>query len=152
MRLLEILPNGDFRLTKNFLDNAIPPYAILSHRWENDEQEEVTFEDMDGGLGQGKAGYKKIKFCGEQAAKDGLQYFWADCCCIKKSDSSELTESLNSMFRWYKRAEKCYVYLADVSKRHREREDEKLPESWETAFQKSEWFTRAGHFRSSSLQ
>ena len=145
MRLLEILPNGDFRLTKNLLDNAIPPYAVLSHRWENDEQEEVTFEDMDKGLGQGKAGYKKIEFCGEQAAKDGLRYFWADCCCIKKSDSSELTESLNSMFRWYKRAEKCYVYLADVSKRHREREDEKFLESWESweiAFQKSEWFTR----------
>ena len=46
------------------------------------------------------------------------------------------------MFRWYKRAEKCYVYLSDVSKRHRERGDEKLQESWEIAFQKSEWFTR----------
>lgn len=51
MRLLEILPNGDFRLTKNFLDNTIPLYIILSYRWENDEEEEVAFEDMDKDLG-----------------------------------------------------------------------------------------------------
>ena len=74
MRLLEVLPNGSFRLTKKFLDNVIPRYAILSHRWE-DESQEVTFEDMDEGSGRGKAGYEKIKFCSEQAARDGLQYF-----------------------------------------------------------------------------
>jgi len=145
MRLLEILPNGDFRLTQNLLDNAIPQYAILSHRWENDE-EEVTFEDMDKGIdkgsAQGKAGYKKIEFCSEQAAKDGLRYFWVDSCCIKKSDSSELTESLNSMFRWYYRAEKCYVYLSDVSKRKRKRRLKNSQDSWEQAFRASEWFTR----------
>ena len=142
MRLLEILANGDFRLTKNLLDNAIPRYAILSHRWENDQQEEVTFEDMDQGSCQDKAGYKKIKICGGHAAKDGWRYFWVDSCCIMRSDSSELTESLNSMFRWYERAGKCYVYLSDVSKRHRDKGDEKLQESWETDFQRSEWFTR----------
>ena len=147
MRLLEILPNGDFCLTKNLLNKAIPQYAILSHRWENDEQE-VTFEDMDKGSGQGKAGYMKIEFCGEQAAKDGLRHFWVDSCCIKKSDSSELTESLNSMFRWYSRAKTCYVYLSDVSTTRRERRKRRegrlknLPDSWEQAFRASEWFTR----------
>ncbi|MCJ1334506.1 hypothetical protein MMC10_011218 [Thelotrema lepadinum] len=76
MRLLEILPNGDFRLTKKLLDDTIPQYAILSHTWGN-ESEEVMFEDMIGGTGREKAGSRKIKFCGEQAASDGLQYFWA---------------------------------------------------------------------------
>jgi hypothetical protein len=75
MRLLEVLPNGDFRLTGNLLDNSIPPYAILSHT-EDDNNQEVTFEDMDEGSGRDKAGYEKIEFCGRQAAKDGLQYFW----------------------------------------------------------------------------
>lgn len=141
MRLLEVLPNGDFRLTKNLFDNAIPPYAILSHRWENDDQE-VTFEDVDIGSGRRKAGYKKIKFCGEQAKRDGLRYFWVDSCCIKKSDSTELTESLNSMFRWYYRAERCYVYLSDVTSRKRKREDKNAQDAWEQAFRASEWFTR----------
>jgi hypothetical protein len=100
MRLLELLSNGDFRLTRKLLDSAISRYAILSHTW-GDESEEVTFEDMVEGAGRGKAGFEKIKFCGEQAARDGLRYFWVDSCCIKKSSDSELSESLNSMFRWY---------------------------------------------------
>ncbi|KAL9095674.1 MAG: hypothetical protein Q9165_002106 [Trypethelium subeluteriae] len=141
MRLLEILSNGDFRLTKKFLDNAIPRYAILSHRW-GDESQEVTYEDMAEGLGQSKPGYEKIKFCGQQAVRDGLQYFWVDSCCIRKSHDAELSESLNSMFRWYRHAEKCYVYLPDVSSRKRKRSDENTQNIWEQAFQESNWFTR----------
>jgi serine/threonine protein kinase len=141
MRLLQILPNGDFRLTKKLLNDAIPSYAILSHRWKDDSQE-VTFEDMAEGTGQGKAGYEKIKFCGEQAARDGLQYFWMDSCCIKKSSDAELSESLNSMFRWYQRAEKCYVYLSDGPTRKRDGRDENIQDIWEQAFRESDWFTR----------
>jgi hypothetical protein len=141
MRLLQLLPNGDFRLTKKLLNDAIPSYAILSHRWKDDSQE-VTFEDMAEGTGQGKAGYEKIKFCGEQAAKDGLQYFWVDSCCIKKSSDAELSESLNSMFRWYQRAEKCYVYLSDGPTRKRDGRDGNIQDIWEQAFRESNWFTR----------
>ena len=65
MRLLEILPNGDFHLIEKSFDKAIPPYAILSHTWGS---EEVTFEDMVKDSGRSKIGYEKIKFCGEQAA------------------------------------------------------------------------------------
>ena len=50
MRFLEILLNGDFRLTQKFLDDAIPLYAILSHTWEQDDQE-IIFEDMINQLG-----------------------------------------------------------------------------------------------------
>jgi hypothetical protein len=48
MRLLKLQPSGDFQLTEKFLDNAIPPYAILSHTWGS---QEVTFEDMVDGSG-----------------------------------------------------------------------------------------------------
>ena len=65
----------------------MPRYAILSHTWGN---EEVTYEDMVEASGRNKASYKKIKFCGEQAAMDGLRYFWVDSCCIKKPSDSEL--------------------------------------------------------------
>jgi hypothetical protein len=141
MRLLETLPNGDFRMTKQSLDNAIPPYAILSHTW-GDASQEVTFEDIDHGSGKNKAGYQKIRFCSERASRDGLQYFWVDSCCIKKSSDSELSESINSMFRWYQRAEKCYVYLADVSTNKRKRGTEDVQDTWEQAFRESRWFTR----------
>jgi hypothetical protein len=66
-------------------------------------------------LGQDKVGYKKIKFCSDQAARDSLQYFWVDSCCIKKSSNSELSELLNCMFCWYQQATKYYIYLSDVS-------------------------------------
>jgi hypothetical protein len=139
MRLLELLPNGDFHLTEKFLLDAIPPYAILSHTWGS---QEVTYEDMVKDSVKSKAGYEKIKFCGEQAARDGLQYFWVDSCCIDKSSSAELQESITSMFRWYKRAAKCYVYLSDVSTRKRKRRAENSRDTWEQAFQESRWFTR----------
>jgi hypothetical protein len=96
----------------------IPEYAILSHTWGADT-EEVTFGDLMDGTGKSKAGYEKIRFCGEQARRDGLQYFWVDTCCIDKSSSAELQEAINSMFRWYQNAAKCYVYLSDVSTRKR---------------------------------
>jgi len=89
MRLLERLPGGGFRLTEKFLGNAIPPYAILSHTW---GIEEVTFEDMANDSSKTKAGFEKIRFCSEQAARDGLQYFWVDSCCIKKSSDAELSQ------------------------------------------------------------
>ncbi|OCK88967.1 HET-domain-containing protein, partial [Cenococcum geophilum 1.58] len=38
-----------------------------------------------------------------------------DTCCINKPNHTELQEAINSMFRWYQRAAKCYVYLLDVS-------------------------------------
>jgi len=141
MRLLEILPNGDFRLTPKLYDNKIPQYAVLSHTW-GDESQEVTFEDMINGSGRQKAGYEKIRFCGKQAARDDLKYFWVDSCCIKKSSDSELSESLNSMFRYYQHAANCYVYLSDVSTRKREMGDEEPQDTCEQAFRESRWFTR----------
>src|SRR5947208_16771292 len=75
MRLLERNPAGKFILTKDFVGNdEIPPYAILSHTW--NDGEEVTFEDLTNDTGEDKPGYEKIRFCGERARHDGLQYIW----------------------------------------------------------------------------
>lgn len=137
MHLLKINTDGSFGLI-TFIGNKIPGYAVLSHTWEADDQE-VTFNDLRSGMGRSKAGYKKIQFCREQAQKDRLQYFWVDSCCIDKSSSAELSEAINSMFRWYQNAARCYVYLLDVST------DEHFLSSqppWESAFRQSRWFTR----------
>ena len=109
MRLLEIKSLGEFSLVQVATHNTLP-YAVLSHTWTHGQ--EVTYKDLISGAGKSKTGYEKIKFCGEQATQDGLQYFWVDTCCIDKSDSTELTTAINSMFRWYRNAKKCYVYAA----------------------------------------
>ncbi|KAF2810837.1 uncharacterized protein BDZ99DRAFT_441433 [Mytilinidion resinicola] len=140
MRLLRYSNSEELTIT-NFVDNnAIPPYAILSHRW-LDDTEEPTFEDLTKGAGQEKLGYKKLRFCIEQARQNGLQYFWVDTCCIDKADSSELSQAINSMFRWYRDATRCYVYLSDVSTRKRKRNVGSI-DTWESEFRKSTWFTR----------
>jgi len=80
MRLLENKGSGKFSLTKDFLgDDEVPSYAILSHTWK--EGQEVTFDDLVNGTGKSKSGFDKIRFCADQAERDGLRYFWVDTCC-----------------------------------------------------------------------
>jgi len=138
MRLLEYDNNGDFSLTNDLVGVDIPEYAILSHTWGADT-EEVTYRDMIDGTGKNKVGYEKIRFCGKQARRHGLRNFWVDTCCIDKSNNSELSEAINSMFRWYRKAAKCYVYLADVSTK---KSVDLSSQHWKTAFRNSRWFTR----------
>lgn len=139
IRLLQCLQSGGFELT-SFDDEDPPPYAILSHTW-NDGQE-VTYNELLAGTGIYKSGYAKLRFCGERAAADGLDYFWVDTCCIDKATSDELSMAINSMFRWYQRADKCYVYLADVSVSDEVDSAEAYHISWENSFRHSRWFTR----------
>jgi hypothetical protein len=140
MRLLLRSDTGEFSLTKDLVgDDTIPPYAILSHTWGADA-EEVTFEDLANGAGKDKPGYKKIQFCREQARQHGLQYFWIDTCCINKANYTELSQAINSMFRWYRDAIRCYVYLPDVSSPAFDTNKEINLQPWESDFWKSRWF------------
>jgi hypothetical protein len=140
MRLLKYEEDGELTIT-SFGDNAIPPYAILSHTWGADA-EEVTFADLAKRDGKHKHGYKKIRFCGEQAQQDRLQYFWVDTCCINKSDKAELSLAIRSMFSWYQNATKCYAYLPDVSTRDGTSSSTLSEFTWAPAFRSSRWFTR----------
>ena len=139
MRLLKRLPSGGFELV-SLNEDDLPPYAILSHTWT--EGQEVTYDELVAGTGKGKTGYDKIRFCGERAAADGLAHFWVDTCCINKSTSDELSTAINSMFRWYQRASKCYVYLSDVCVPDETTDAEAFPIAWQAAFRRSRWFTR----------
>ena len=139
MRLLKRSPNGDFELI-SLNDDDPPPYAILSHTWT--EGQEVTYNELVAGTGKDKAGYDKIRFCMDRAAEDGLDYSWVDTCCIDKSTSNELSTAINSMFRWYQRATKCYVYLSDVQVPDEVTDAQAFQITWEGAFRWSRWFTR----------
>lgn len=139
MRLLKCLPGGGFELA-SFDNEPSTPYAILSHTWTKGQ--EVTYNELLAGTGTHKSGYAKLRFCGKRAAADGLGYFWVDTCCINKATNDELSTAINSMFRWYQRAEKCYVYLTDVSVPAEVSDAEAYRISWEQAFRQSRWFTR----------
>ena len=140
MRLLQYNSTGKLSLA-SFSNNNLPPYAILSHTW-GDENEEILYRNVVEETYEDKKGYRKIRFCGEQASRDGLQYFWVDTCCIDKSSSAELSEAILRMFSWYRGAEKCYVYLSDVSTAKRKRGNPSPGPLWERAFRGSRWFTR----------
>ncbi|TID14281.1 HET-domain-containing protein [Venturia nashicola] len=128
MRLIHVRTVG----MREFSENAVPPYAILSHTWDDAE---VSFQDMVSGLAPGKPGYLKIEYSCEQALKDGLDFVWADTACIDKTSSAELSEAINSMYTWYAKAEVCYAYLSDL-----EAELHDVP--WQERLGDSRWFSR----------
>ncbi|KIM98685.1 hypothetical protein OIDMADRAFT_66246, partial [Oidiodendron maius Zn] len=129
MRLL----NSRTLQMKEFIDDDdIPPYAILSHTWGEDEVSLLDMERLD--ISQ-KKGLAKIQFCCAQAASDNLEWAWVDTCCIDKKSSAELSEAINSMYRWYYKAKICYAFLADVYWTDDAAEIE-------GRFNSSRWFTR----------
>jgi hypothetical protein len=132
MRLLQIEENDSFSLVER-LGSDVPPYAILSHTWGRDS-DEVTLKDIVTGTGKEKKGFRKLAFCATQAKSRGMQFIWVDTCCIDKTSSAELTEAINSMFRWYREAYECYVYLSDIAMQDYAQDH--------TLLQKSRWFTR----------
>ena len=88
-------PRGELRRTMRLLNTTslkfaefcepdIPPYAILSHRW---EAEEVTYQDVANRLNLDKAGWTKVrKFCSLCLARllddQSFEWVWIDTCCI----------------------------------------------------------------------
>jgi hypothetical protein len=130
MRLI----NVDTLQLEEFFGDDIPPYAILSHTWGN-PKEELSYEDINTSPVPQKAGFQKIGSLCRQTANDGLSWAWCDTCCINKSSSSELSEAINSMFKWYENAAVCYAYLSDVPAVQSNEQRVKK-------FRESRWFTR----------
>ena len=100
-----------------FGDDEATKYAILSHRWisqEVDYKEIVKLSKKKRDEIRQRDGYQKILQSCEQAQKDGYEWLWVDTCCIDKRSSAELSEAINSMYRWYENAGVCYAYLHDV--------------------------------------
>ncbi|KAG0698094.1 heterokaryon incompatibility protein-domain-containing protein [Suillus ampliporus] len=115
---MKFVARGDikkhFRSTVPVEDSLYRPsesfqYAILSHRWL--DEGEPTYDEMKAGTAEGH-GYAKLEnFC-EKAREYGMEFAWSDTCCIDKNNSTELDESIRSMFRWYRNSAICIVHLA----------------------------------------
>jgi Heterokaryon incompatibility protein (HET) len=112
MRLLDT----DTAAIRWFSPNQIPDYAILSHTWRPNAEEEIVFQDMNKSLEelQQKPSYRKLRGFLNTAAEHGFKWAWLDTCCIDKSSSTDLSEAINSMYRYYQRAGICFAYLEDI--------------------------------------
>lgn len=134
---------------EEFSGSTVPPYAVISHRWGNEEVLLEDYGDRPPILSR-SYGWTKILQAGHIARERGLRYVWIDTCCIDKKSSAELSEAINSMFSWYQNAKECYVFLVDVPSipsipASQEAQDSPAGvQSFETeSFRSSVWFTRA---------
>jgi hypothetical protein len=135
MRLL----NTETGTLEYFEGVDVPQYAILSHRWGS---EEVSYQDYGIGRAVSKSGYRKIVELCKLAKSRSLLWAWIDTCCIDKASSAELTESINSMWSYYRNAAECYAYLADVPEPNKERDQHQMDDNLHAALHCSEWFKR----------
>jgi len=137
---MRLLNAQTLSLVEFYDQDSTPDYAILSHRWET---EEVTFQEMAGRPSRttkAKLGFQKIWQFAQRAKKDRIDWIWVDTCCIDKPSSAELSEAINSMYRWYANSKVCYAFLSDVSPKPPKRSDDHA--SWQQEFEASAWFTR----------
>ncbi|TBU53873.1 hypothetical protein BD310DRAFT_887129 [Dichomitus squalens] len=114
-------------------------YAVLSHVWDQNEQ---SFQELRA-LQERCQGHKnprdlaseKVRQCCWIAEIHGYKWIWNDTCCIDKTSSAELSEAINSMFRYYSLAKICYAYLRDVPA-------SPDPNQFQSDFCRSKWHTR----------
>ena len=134
IRLLQRKPDGEI-VFRESTSGEVPAYTILSHTW---GKEEVIYQDLKKGKDKNKtvnkARWRKIQFCTQQAAVDGLKFFWVDTCYIDKKNTVKLNAAINSMFRWYQNTARYYIYLTDVSKPDTRPDNQR---AWEEAFKRS---------------
>lgn len=134
---------GDPQMKEFF--GYIPPYAILSHTWGD---EEVLFSDIINRTARQSRAFPKLLNTVAQAKKRSLRWVWIDTCCIDKSNTAELQESINSMYNWYQRSSVCFAYLEDVEATKSAYHDidgnlrTHHRAGWEHEFCASRWFTR----------
>ena len=128
----------------------LPQYATLSHTWRD---EEVTLQDIVSGDYRTKKGWGKILGAVGESKKYHCEYLWVDTCCIDKSSSAELLESINSIFRWYRKCKVCFAYLDDIPHESDDESDDISsvsrasvwslpPSSPPVCFEKARWFQR----------
>lgn len=106
-------------------------FATLSHTWLQTTPEVTygnwllrTYDEL-------SAGYAKlVNFCRITATEHGMNLGWMDTICINKDSSSELDESIRSMYKWYRRSCPCIIYLADTTSLEHMHDDRWFTRGW----------------------
>ncbi|KAF8557544.1 hypothetical protein OG21DRAFT_1482211, partial [Imleria badia] len=90
-------------------------YVTLSHVWRGKEPSflDVNLAGSVWELDSLPLNEKLRQFC-EVARTEGYRWAWSDTCCIDKTISTVLNQSLTMMYKWYEAAASTFVYLEDV--------------------------------------
>ena len=91
-------------------------YAMFSHVWEGKEPsfQDVNLVNSVWDLDSSPLNEKLRKFC-EVVRSEGYRWGWSDTCCIDKTISTVLNQSLTMMYKWYQASAATLVLLASVS-------------------------------------
>ncbi|SPO07602.1 uncharacterized protein DNG_10297 [Cephalotrichum gorgonifer] len=129
-----------------------PPYLALSlsYSWEpgHPRYQDLIGHGLDGnpaaaaaatseslsGSGPGPTSTLVRRAC-DVAEQLGFQYIWAECICVDASSTAEVSEAVNSAFRWLSDSAACLAYLPDLPSSGDDPFDEAL---WRSC----EWWTR----------
>jgi hypothetical protein len=91
------------------------------------------FEDVQTGQRTDTSGFKKVqgfaKFIRENLTS--IDWMWIGIRCVNQASDREVSEAVNSMFRWYSEAKLCLAYIRDVEDANNG-----------SHFKQSEWFRR----------
>ena len=75
---MRLLNTASWQMQDFVSDDAVPPYAILSHTWGQDEISFQQWETRESVNLTQLRGYRKIKNFGERAAVNGFEWIWVD--------------------------------------------------------------------------
>ncbi|KJA18382.1 hypothetical protein HYPSUDRAFT_145006, partial [Hypholoma sublateritium FD-334 SS-4] len=99
-------------------------FTILSHTWIRDTTPgDITFQTWATREHNPWGNTKVVNFCEVAAQNHNATLGWIDTVCINQDSSSELDESIRSMYNWYRGASLCITYLSettDISDAHRD--------------------------------
>ncbi|KAL2106812.1 hypothetical protein VUR80DRAFT_6186 [Thermomyces stellatus] len=110
-----------------------PHYVVLSHTWEPGHLNYADLTDRRERALSGP-GSALVHHACDVALKLGYEYIWIECICVDGSSTAEVSEAVNSAFRWFQKAAVCLVYLADLPAGS--------PND-DTSWRRCEWWTRA---------
>ncbi|KAF8555425.1 hypothetical protein OG21DRAFT_1602885 [Imleria badia] len=90
-------------------------YVTLSHVWQGKEPsfQDVTQAQSVWDLDSSSLNEKLRNFC-EVVRTEGYRWAWTDTCCIDKTISTVLNQSLKMMYKWYEASAATFVLLVDV--------------------------------------
>ncbi|KAI5982355.1 hypothetical protein EDC04DRAFT_3150893 [Pisolithus marmoratus] len=91
-------------------------YVMFSHAWQGKEPlyQDVKEAKSVWDLPDTPLNDKLRNFC-KEARRLGYNWAWSDSCCIDKTTSSILNQSLTSMYKWYADSAATIVFLTGVA-------------------------------------
>jgi len=75
---MRLINSTTLKIHEFLSEDAIEPYAILSHTWGSEECTLQQMEHPNDSMVTTREGYTKIHLCCTQARKDGLRWAWVD--------------------------------------------------------------------------